>query len=309
MIQHNLESFRGALCQGLAGWIVAGASTLCLAAPPTQSSEPLSDALEGFTEPLQTIDVAASELGIVTRVLVKEGQQVVQGELLAELDNDVLQSTLHIAQARAAARGNSDAAKAERDLRKDRLEQLEKLMTKGHATEGELARARADAAVAEARVQVADEEQRMAELECRRIQTQIDRRRIRSPIAGLVAEVHREPGEAFLAGDPRIVTLVNVSQLRVRFQTTAQQAVALAAGQSVEVHLSDLNQTMVATIERVSPIMDAKSGTVEVTVILDNSQSRRALRSGMRCTWQIGRFHPVPPADAPTTTRKVSRQP
>ncbi|MFO0912831.1 MAG: efflux RND transporter periplasmic adaptor subunit [Pirellulales bacterium] len=271
----------------------------------------LAELLEGFTEPLQTIEVAASEVGIVTKLLVKEGQQVAAGDMLAELDNEVLEATLEVARVRADAQGATDAATAERDLRRYSLEQLEKLLDKGHATAGELARARADFTVAEARVRIAQEEQKLALLECRRIQSQIERRRIRSPISGLVAEVHREAGESFLGGDPRILTLVNVAQLRVRFQVSAQQALTLTPGQAITLHLPDIDLNVEATVERVSPMMDAKSGTVEVTMLIDNTDAKRQLRSGMRCTVELegGLGQPVDPVDAvDSPTRTVTHE-
>jgi RND family efflux transporter MFP subunit len=265
----------------------------------------LADSIEGFTEPVQTIDVAASELGIIAAMKVTEGQHVKAGELLAELDIDVLQSTLEVAQAKAAALGAIEGARAERDFKQKRLLELDKLMVKGHATSGELARAEADLAVAEARLKVAQEEAAMAELECRRIQAQIERRRIRSPITGLVTGVHREVGEAFLANDPRIVTLVNLSKLRVRFQMLPQQAVEFSEKDRLTLQLPDIEKSVNGVVELISPVMDAKSGTLEVSVLIDNEELK--LRSGARCTVNVGRSGPTPlTRDYPT--RAVQRE-
>ena len=58
---------------------------------------------EGFTEPHQTIQVAAAETGIVQEVRVELGQPVKRGDVLGVLDNDVLRASLEVAQLRRAA--------------------------------------------------------------------------------------------------------------------------------------------------------------------------------------------------------------
>ena len=277
---------------------------LLLAFVGVRPASAASEIVEGFTEPVRTIDVAASELGIVTRVEVEDGDSVAQGDLLAELDSEVLQRTWEIARAKADAVGAADAARAERDLKLKRLTQLERLMSRGHATPGELARARADLAVAEARVKMAEEEQQMSELECRRIMAQIERRRIRSPIHGVVSEVHRDIGEAFLTNDPRIVTLVQLDQLRVRFPVMPHQAVHISEGQQVELQMPDIGKQTQGTVERISPVMDAKSGTITVEVLIDNKE--RKLRSGTRCQIELEVATPASPV-TPYRTRSVTR--
>ena len=61
--------------------------------------------LEGFTEPYQTIAVAAAENGIVQEVRVELGQAVKKGEALGTLDDDLLKATLEIGQLKANSTG------------------------------------------------------------------------------------------------------------------------------------------------------------------------------------------------------------
>ena len=49
--------------------------------------------------------------------------------------------------------------------------------------------------------------------------------------------------------------------------------------------LPDLNQKVKGTVERIAPIMDAKSGTQEISVLIENPRER--LRSGTRCLLNI----------------------
>jgi RND family efflux transporter MFP subunit len=204
---------------------------------------------------------------------------------LAALDADVLVATLNIARERARLRGRFDGANAELDSRRRRLEKLQQLLREGHATEGEVERAQADVAIAQSNVLLADEERRLSALECKRIEAQIQRRQVRSPIDGVVTEIHREVGEAVAINDPHLLTVVQLNPLRVKFSLTITQASELQAGQTLPLHVSDVGHTADAVVEMISPVLDAKSGTVQVTCVIDNSENR--YRSGMRCVIRL----------------------
>jgi RND family efflux transporter MFP subunit len=255
--------------------------------------------VEGFTEPYRHIDVAAaSESGRITSMNVREGESVSKGQLLATLDVDVLIATLNIAKERSRLSGQLDAANAELQLRRRRLKYIEQLVAEGHATEGELDRARTDLAVAQASVLVADEERRLAALECKRIEAQIERRQVRSPIDGVVTHVHREEGEAVAINDPQLITVVQLDPLRVKFSLSVAQSSMMTEGQTVSLHMSDLGQTAEGKVELVAPVLDAKSGTVSVNCVIDNRGNR--YRSGMRCVLRL------PDTRTPSPSRSVS---
>ncbi len=242
--------------------------------------------VEGFTEPYRQIDVSAgSESGLIMSVKVKEGQQVRVGELIAELDTDVLVATLNVARERSILTGRLDGARAELELRRHRLTKLRELLQQGHATEGELERAQTDVAVAKANLVLAVEERRLAALESKRIEPQIERRHVRSPFDGIVTQVHREIGEAVLINDPRLVTLVQLNPLRVKFSLSVQQAGQIAEKQVLGLLLTDLDQPLEGTVEVIAPVLDAKSGTVQVTCVIDNRNNQ--YRSGMRCVLKL----------------------
>lgn len=241
--------------------------------------------VDGFTEPNSTIDLAATETGVVAELLVREGDAVTKGQLLATLDTDILQATLEISKAQMQSTGKIDAAQAEWQVGKSKLEKLRELRAKGHASQSELERAEADCAIAEARLRMAREDQAVSALECKRIEAQLERRRIRSPIDGTVLKVFKDTGEAILPGSPNVLTLVALDPLRARFSVPGEHAGKLHAGATVTVRFPETGQTANGTIEVVSPVIDAKSGTVPVVVIVPNEKGR--LRSGSRCTLEV----------------------
>src|SRR4051812_30900216 len=124
-----------------------------------------ANTVDGFTEPFRKIELAPAEPGTIAAVLVKEGDAVSKGQLVATLDCDALTVSLQIAKANDVARGRLQAAVAERDMRSSRLEKLEQLRAGGNASAEELDRARAELAVSEANVLTAQETQVTNKLE------------------------------------------------------------------------------------------------------------------------------------------------
>ena len=89
------------------------------------------DLIEGFTQPYKVINVASPESGILVQLDVEEGDRVAAEQVLGALNSEVHQAMLNIAQAAMEAHGRLDSAKAEVDLREDRLDKLFVLETRG----------------------------------------------------------------------------------------------------------------------------------------------------------------------------------
>ena len=66
-----------------------------------------------FTEPFSTSEIASSESGIIAQTLVREGDKVTRGQLLARLNTEVLQQTLRIAKLRAKSDAKSSSGQSE----------------------------------------------------------------------------------------------------------------------------------------------------------------------------------------------------
>ena len=245
------------------------------------SGREASAQIDGFTEPYRTIHVAAPESGIVTNLAVREGDRVKRGQVLAELDLSVWLAALEIAKKRMELQGRLQSAKAELRIRKVRLSKLEALRTKGYARQEEVDRAKADMEIASAGLLAAQEEQLIRKLEYAKIKAQVERRTIRSPIAGVVTKLHKEEAEFVAPNDPQILTIVQLDPLRATFSVSPIQAVRLSKLQKVRVSFTDLPQSAEAAVEFISPVTDAESGTVRIKVIIDNPKS--LYRSGERC--------------------------
>ena len=242
-------------------------------------------AVDGFTEPYQTVQVASPEAGIIRQILVEEGQQVDQGAPLVQLDVDLQEAQLAIAAAGKSARGRLDAAQAELAVRQQRLLAIESLHDAGHARQEELDRAQADLAIARGQLTAARETQELKQLEYEKIQVQIQRRTVRAPLAGVVTSLVKRAGEFTAPNDPQLVVLVQLDPLQVTFDVVGEHAKQFAVGDTATVRLAESDTSVDGEVEYVSPVVDAESGTIAVRVTIPNSDGQ--LQSGQACTLDV----------------------
>lgn len=259
--------------------IRALASIATLAGPASAAT------LDGFAEPWHVIEVSAAEPGLVMSVEVDEGDRVAAGQVLAQLDHQALLAAREIARARSQHHAQLDLATAEVELRGRRLEKLRELDRAGHARPDEIDRAEADLAIAVASQLAAQEEQELASLEFGRMETLLQQRTVRSPIAGVVTEVHRQPAEFVAGHEPRMFTVVELDRLRVRYWLSPAQAREVRPGSRVRLAIADQAESVSALVHYVAPVTDAESGTVRVDLLIENADG--SLTSGLRCLWNL----------------------
>ncbi|MFK7819549.1 MAG: efflux RND transporter periplasmic adaptor subunit [Planctomycetaceae bacterium] len=237
---------------------------------------------EGLTEPFRTIELAAPETGLILEINVEEGNRVREGQILARLDDLVLQASLAVAKAQKDATGQLKTAQAELRLRASRYKKLANLLDKGHATPEEVTLAESEKEVAEAKLTQAKEALRVKELEYERTLAQVERRLVRSPVAGIVTNVYRQPYEFVSYTEPVVMTVVQLDPIVAVFTFYPRDTAELRIGQKVGVNLASNEHPAVGTISYISPVLDAESGTVKVKVRIDNKHGR--YRSGDKCT-------------------------
>lgn len=264
---------RCSVCVAASLWVASAA----LWGGTLSGSEPVI----GFTEPYRTIRVSAAESGIVTQLLVNEGDYVQAGQPLAVLDQEVFQSQLQVAEHQAQTVGRLRIAQAELSLHQRRLDKLLELEASGEAYAEEVARSRADKEIAEGRLQVEQEDNHLAQLQLERARLALNRRTITAPFAGYVAEVAKNLGEALSGSDPHLLTLVELDPLRAVFLLTREQASQLQPHQAVKLQLARTKEQLGAQVEFISAVNHAESGMVTVKLRIENPQRR--IHGGERC--------------------------
>jgi RND family efflux transporter MFP subunit len=243
--------------------------------------------LEGFTEPVRKLDLIPPEPGIIATLSVHEGDRVKKDQLLGMLDCETQQAALKVARNNAAAHGRLDSAMAERDLRRWRFAQVQKLRKDGNANDEEVTRAGTELSVAEANVLAALEQHSGDMLEAERIAATIERRTMRSPFDGLVTRLFHEEKEFVGSNNSPVITIIQPDKLRVTFTIPTSLALHLKVDQSVALTFPTTGQRATGTVEFISPVTEAESDTVRVKVLIDNKDGK--YRCGVRCAINLPR--------------------
>jgi len=245
--------------------------------------KPISIAVDhdGFTEPKLDVLVAATEIGRLQELHVDIGDRVTEGQVIAKLEDGLQRDAVKTARMRASMHGELDAAKAETELMKIRLEQLQSLADKQMARPDELKRAKADWEIAKAKELSALENDKLRQSELERYELQLQRRRILAPMDGTIAEIFHTPGEYVTPSDPAVVRMLVLDELYAVFNVPVEDVDEMQLGRLATVFLISLSKNVEGRIAAVSPEIDGESGTVRVKVLLDNRD--RTLRSGDRC--------------------------
>jgi len=219
-----LLSLAGAGLLGVTMLQARGGLTPAAAAAPAPAALPHPGiAAEGRVTayPGAEVDVSAERAGRVLRVLVKEGDSVRAGALLAQLDSDELRASHAQALARIAE------AEAEIRLAEASLARQRSLVEQGIATAQALDQARRDIETASARRETASAE---ADLYA----AQLAKTWILAPISGTVTERAVDAGERVEPGT-LVFRVADLARLRVEGEADEADAGALAVDAAVTI--------------------------------------------------------------------------
>ena len=276
------------------------ATSLPVSEKPDRTETRTTPVIEAFTEPYRDISVAASEMGTLAEVGVREGDVVAAGDKIAVLDEDVLRASLEVARRSMSSEGALKSAQADVDLKKADSEKMTQLRDRNHASQQEVDRIGTELIVAEARLLSVREDLEVKQLEFRRIEAQIEQRIVRSPIAGIVSEVQREAGEFVSPSEPVIARIVQLDPLLIVFSLPLELRNDVAKDQVVSVEIGRDAQLAEGTVEYVAPTPDPSNSSVRVKVRLPNAEQR--FQSGERSVLRLNRTAGEPATESPGTS-------
>jgi membrane fusion protein (multidrug efflux system) len=183
-------------------------------------------------------DILARVSGVVQRLLVEEGDVVVEGQELLRIDNAEYQYRLEQAQ----------AARADLQSRYDRLSQMKE---QDLVSAEEYEKTVNDLAAAKAA-------EGMAALN-------LSYTRVTAPFSGRVVTRHVDEGQTVNAGTSLFV-LSDFKPLLARVHVPSKEFNQLRPDQPVDLVLDSSGITLRGRIKLVSPTIDPSSGTIKVTV-------------------------------------------
>ena len=225
--------------------------------------------VSGDLRPIETVSVRARIEGDLEAVLVREGQAVRQGQLLATFEGSEQGSN------RASAEADRTAAQSDLATAQWNLEQSADLLAAGAIAEREHRAAQQAVATARARLAAADARLRTSSMSLRDT-------RVLAPANGIIQRRLVEPGERVSRG-AELFSLVRADVLELTAAVPARQANAVRVGQVV--HFVADGRRFDGTVARVSPTIDPTSRSATVYVQVPNSAN--ALRGGTSASGQV----------------------
>jgi RND family efflux transporter MFP subunit len=249
--------------------VVLGASDVAIA---ERTDVTVGIPVSGTLEPAVDVRIKSPIPELLEEVLVKEGERVQRGQVLARFRT-------------AAARSAALSSEAQKRLAAADYERMQNLFKEGAVSQRDVDNAEASWRAAEAAAMQADQ----------RLQDAT----VRAPVNGVIAERSIESGDRIKDGDP-MFRLVNTAQLEFAAAVPSQFVGTVRPGMPVSLSVSGLpNAALGGRVSRVNATADAATRQVKVYVIVPNANGQLVgglFASGRIVTKQSVRTLAVPRA-------------
>ncbi len=217
----------------------------------------------GVTEPSsEVVDIAAHVPGVVTRVLVRPGDQVAAGQPLLEIDSrNARAAVTEAAAAAAAAQASIATAQTSLRLAQNQFALYQNVDDARAVSQQEVITSRDAVAAARAQVALATATARQVAAQLAQARVEVDRHIVRAPAAMAVLQVDTRAGEfAGTQGTASVLMKLGATRpLHVRLDIDENQAGRIApGGPAVISPRGDAKRQVTATFVRAEPLIVPK---------------------------------------------------
>jgi len=202
--------------------------------------------VQGTLDADNNINITPQMGGIVTQVMVKEGDNVRAGQVLLTTDAATLQQNL--AQLETAY-----------ELAKTTFERQQNLWNQKIGSEIQYLQAK--------------NQKESVERQIATLKTQIAMTRVTSPISGTVNAVNVKIGEMAAPGMP-VVQVVNLSKMKVTAKVADSYINSVKKGDPVTVKFPDINEEMQGRLTFVGQVVNPMTRTFDIEVALPNKDNK-----------------------------------
>lgn len=220
--------------------------------------------LTGSLSALQQAAVRAKVSGELSQVLVREGESVKQGQVIARLDTTEYDARV------AQANGQMLAAKGEYDKARQVMARNRDLVARGFISKTAFENYEANTAVAKANLDAANGALAVA-------RKALADTVIYAPFDGMVAVRSAEPGEK-VSPDAKLFDIVNLTRLELAAAIPLSEAGRIRIGQRVQLQAEGQETTLTGALERINPA--ATEGTRSIMVYVSVANPDGQLRAG-----------------------------
>jgi RND family efflux transporter MFP subunit len=202
----------------------------------------------GVFEAMHQNNVASEGSGKLTELLVKEGDQVSKGQVIAKLDDELISLQIENAKLNIAQLKNDNARFA--NLRK------EQAVSSMEAEKMELAL-------------------KSAEVQLKQLQKQLRGTKVLAPFSGVVTKKMADLGSMVMPGTP-IVELTDISQLKLTISVPERDVLKFKKGQKVGVSVDAHDKEVSGSIYSISVQADGLHN-FKVQVLVSNTGAQKIL--------------------------------
>lgn len=265
----------------LAALLLAALPGAALAQGEAERLEQLTARASCLIEANRIVKLAMPTPGTLAQVHVKRGDRVTAGQVVAELESEVERAQLSAARLRAASNAAIAGRRSELANAEARLGRQRGLAQREIASRQQLEDAQAAVDVAQAQLEAALLDQRLAALEADRLQATLARRRAASPVEGVVTKVDLSAGEYADTAVP-VLTIAEIRPLRVEVYLPLEAYPLVRAGMLAEIRPQEpIGAMHLAQVVTRDPLIDSASGLFQVLLMLPNADE--SVPSGLRC--------------------------
>ena len=236
---------------------------------PLQRSIPLT----GTIQPLNQTEIKSQQAAEIQEVLVREGEPVEKGQVLARLDATDLEAKLR------DKLGALTVGKAQLDLARKNLRANQSLLERNFISQTAFDNIQSNFHISEATLVS--------------LQAQVEQARkalghtvIRSPIAGVVAERIAQPGLA-VAVNTKLFTVHDLSLMNIEALVPARDIPAVQVGQEARLLIEGFGERVfIGKVDRINPSTEQGSRSIMVHLLIPNTDGQ--LKGGMFAQGTLG---------------------
>ena len=230
-------------------------------APMADMATPLlANTVPCTISPWQTVNLAAPMAGVIARVLVKPGQAIKQGDLIAEFESGTARSDLAMAEFKANSTKGLDIAHSRLAGLEKRLARLTAAQSSRAVPAADLENAQLEVDVARGEVLRESDAIAFAKLEVTRARHVLDKASVVSPVTGSVGETLIDPGES--PGQEPIATIYVTDPLKIEAYLPTNAVAAFLNNSSYTAEIAGKSYPI--TFDHRANVADLSSNTLSV---------------------------------------------
>ncbi|OAB80478.1 efflux RND transporter periplasmic adaptor subunit [Cochleicola gelatinilyticus] len=217
--------------------------------------------LQGSVETDENIVVTPEMGGVLRRVLVKEGQKVSKGQLLAVVDDGGMGQQLAQMQVQA-------------ELAKTTFERQKRLWDQKIGSEIQFLQAKSN---------YEGQQKAIASM-----QQQVGKANVRAPFSGIIDEVITEQGSVVSPGQTQLMRIVNLSDMYITTDVPESYLSDIENGKNVEVFFPVLNKKIETKIRQTGNYINPNNRTFRIEIAVPNKD--KAIKPNLTARLKINDY-------------------